>query len=31
VQAFAISPDGKQIVFSRDSSTTDIVLMTQLP
>jgi eukaryotic-like serine/threonine-protein kinase len=31
VRAFAISPDGKQIVFSRDSSTSDIVLITHLP
>ena len=31
VRAFAISPDGKQIVFSRDSSTGDIVLITHLP
>ncbi len=31
VKAFAISPDGKQIVLSRDSSTSDIVLITHLP
>jgi serine/threonine protein kinase/Tol biopolymer transport system component len=31
VSRFAISPDGKQIVIARDSSTTDIVLMTHLP
>ena len=31
VEAFAISPDGKQIVLSRDSSTSDIVLVDHLP
>ncbi|MGA8500790.1 MAG: protein kinase [Candidatus Sulfotelmatobacter sp.] len=31
VRAFAISPDGKQVAFSRDSSTSDIVLITHLP
>jgi eukaryotic-like serine/threonine-protein kinase len=31
VRGFAISPDGKQVVFSRDSSTADIVLITHLP
>ena len=31
VGAFAISPDGKQVAFSRDSSTGDIVLITHLP
>jgi serine/threonine protein kinase/Tol biopolymer transport system component len=31
VKAFAISPDGNQVAFSRDSSTADIVLITHLP
>jgi Tol biopolymer transport system component len=31
VRGFAISPDGKQLAFSRDSSTSDIVLITHLP
>jgi Tol biopolymer transport system component len=31
VESFAISPDGKQLAFSRDSSTSDIVLITHLP
>jgi eukaryotic-like serine/threonine-protein kinase len=31
VIGFAISPDGKQVAFSRDSSTSDIVLITHLP
>jgi serine/threonine protein kinase/Tol biopolymer transport system component len=31
VGAFAISPDGKQVAFSRDSSTSDIALITHLP
>jgi Tol biopolymer transport system component len=31
VGAFAISPDGKQVVFSRDSSTSDIAIITHLP
>jgi serine/threonine protein kinase/Tol biopolymer transport system component len=31
VKAFAISPDGNQVAFSRDSSTSDIVFITHLP
>jgi len=31
VTGFAISPDGKQVVLARDSSTSDIVLITHLP
>ncbi len=31
VARFAISPDGKQVVLARDSSTSDIVLITHLP
>jgi Tol biopolymer transport system component len=31
IRTFAISPDGKQVAFSRDTSTSDIVLITHLP
>jgi eukaryotic-like serine/threonine-protein kinase len=31
VLGFAISPDGKKVVLARDSSTTDLVLITHLP
>jgi Tol biopolymer transport system component len=31
VRRYAISPDGKQVALARDSSTTDLVLITHLP
>ena len=31
VSRFAISPDGKQVVFARNTVTSDIVLITHLP